>query len=717
MGRAQSEADTPAGAIDEAAPETALLHAGVQHLEAGELVAAEGEFRAAIARNDAHADACFLLASALTQQRKTAEAVEWLRRALSIDPEMADAHLGLGALELGAGNTAAAVSAYRQAVLIKPQEPLVHCLLASALTEEGDAAVAEAESRRALALDAGFPEAHNSLGNALLSQGRVDEADACFRRSLELEPEDGDAHFGLGNVFYARTDLEEAVAAYRKVIAARPEFLLAHNNLGIALQDLGDQEGARASFQTAYDLFPAWTLRVKLLLALPAIMSPNEQIDGVRQRLDEQLTTLLEEDIVIDDPLQGVGVANFYLAYHGRDDRGLQEKLALLYEKSTPTLLYVAPHCQERLEGRASAPNSIIKVGFVSTYFRRHTIGYLMHGIVAHLDRTRFHVTVFLFPGTQDDVTETYRDAADRVVELPKDLAPARERIADEQLDLLYYPDIGMDPRTYFLAFARLAPVQCVSWGHPVTTGLRNMDYFLSARDLEPPGAEAHYSEKLVRLEHLNFWFERPRVPEPLKDRGAYGLDGDRNVYLCPQNLIKLHPDFDEVLAGILRHDPRAEIVFISSVTPGQVHALRARFAAAFPEHATRVRFLPRQPGPDFINLAAVSDVVLDSFHFSGTRSTADVLATGTPIVCLRGALMRGRLTYGCYRQIGVTACIAETPEVYVDIAVRLATDVAYRAEIRQLILRNVDKLYEQVQTVRELENFIIKAVRGIVLS
>jgi predicted O-linked N-acetylglucosamine transferase (SPINDLY family) len=66
---------------------------------------------------------------------------------------------------------------------------------------------------------------------------------------------------------------------------------------------------------------------------------------------------------------------------------------------------------------------------------------------------------------------------------------------------------------------------------------------------------------------------------------------------------------------------------------------------------------------------------------------------------------------------MGVTACIAETPEVYVDIAVRLATDAAYGAEIRQLILQNVDKLYEQVQTVRELESFIIKAVRGTVLS
>ena len=60
-----------------------------------------------------------------------------------------------------------------------------------------------------------------------------------------------------------------------------------------------------------------------------------------------------------------------------------------------------------------------------------------------------------------------------------------------------------MDPITYFLAFARLAKVQCVSWGHPVTTGLTTIDYFVSHQLLEeedPVAAQSHYSEKLILL-------------------------------------------------------------------------------------------------------------------------------------------------------------------------------------------------------------------------
>ena len=74
------------------------------------------------------------------------------------------------------------------------------------------------------------------------------------------------------------------------------------------------------------------------------------------------------------------------------------------------------------------------------------------------------------------------------------------EQVAATELDVLFYADIGMDPTTYFLAFSRLAPVQCVTWGHPVTTGIPNIDDYLSSDVFEAPGAEAHYTERLIRL-------------------------------------------------------------------------------------------------------------------------------------------------------------------------------------------------------------------------
>jgi predicted O-linked N-acetylglucosamine transferase (SPINDLY family) len=74
---------------------------------------------------------------------------------------------------------------------------------------------------------------------------------------------------------------------------------------------------------------------------------------------------------------------------------------------------------------------------------------------------------------------------------------------AGAEVDVLIYPDLGMEPLSWYLSFARLAPVQMAWWGHPVTTGLPSIDYFISLHD-EAPHAQQHYSEQLIRMRAVN---------------------------------------------------------------------------------------------------------------------------------------------------------------------------------------------------------------------
>jgi hypothetical protein len=96
--------------------------------------------------------------------------------------------------------------------------------------------------------------------------------------------------------------------------------------------------------------------------------------------------------------------------------------------------------------------------------------------------------------------------------------------VAEAELDALFYPDIGMDVFTYFLAFARLARVQFTTWGHPVTTGIPNMDYFVSTRHAEPAQAERFYSERLVEFDNPPSFYYRPRPPSTFDLRAHLGL-------------------------------------------------------------------------------------------------------------------------------------------------------------------------------------------------
>jgi predicted O-linked N-acetylglucosamine transferase (SPINDLY family) len=281
-------------------------------------------------------------------------------------------------------------------------------------------------------------------------------------------------------------------------------------------------------------------------------------------------------------------------------------------------------------------------------------------------------------------------------------------------LDILFYPDIGMDPFTYFLAYARVAPTQITTWGHPVTTGLPNMDWFVSADGLEPDGAEAHYTERLARLSRLPTSYRAPdtsSVPaDPAECRRRLGIRADGTLYLCAQSLFKLHPDNDAVFGEILRRDPRGQLVLIEGQSARWSAILATRFARVFPEALDRVWFMPRMPFDNFLTLLRAADAVLDPLHWTGGNSTFEAFALGVPIVTWPGAFMRGRVTAAAARQAGVPDMIAADTEQYVDLAVRLAHDPAWRHELATRLRAGHAELFDDARAVRDLEAVFTRA-------
>jgi predicted O-linked N-acetylglucosamine transferase (SPINDLY family) len=449
--------------------------------------------------------------------------------------------------------------------------------------------------------------------------------------------------------------------------------------------------------------------RIRELLASPAIFQSVEEMRQHRQRMEEGLAALERQRLVIHDPLMDVNSTNFYAAYHGLNDRDLQARLAALFLQATPSLAWIAPHCTQ-----PPAPLSRpLRVGFISRFLHMHTIGEVNVGIIRNLSREVCRVILLRTPCPDHPVAGLIRDSADEVVTLAPSLRAARQEIAEQQLDVLFYTDIGMDPFTYFLAFARLAPVQCVTWGHPVTTGIPNIDYYLSSVDLEPPDAERHYTEKLVLLKSLPTHYYAPAFFPPAKTRRHFGLSEEDHLYMCPQAPFKLHPDYDVILRNILRADPQGRLFLIRSQNPEWTAQLLVRFRRTMPDVADRIQFLPHQGGQDYLHLLAVCDALLDTTHFGGGNTTYKALSVGAPIVTMPGKFARGRVTSACYRKMGITDCIATNEEDYVRIAVRLGTDPAWRQDIKARIVAARGALYEDADVLRELEEFFAAAVEN----
>jgi predicted O-linked N-acetylglucosamine transferase (SPINDLY family) len=548
--------------------------------------------------------------------------------------------------------------------------------------------------------------------------GRLDEALAHCQRAVELRPGAPGARNNLGTVLRDLGRDDEALAQYDRALAADPRFFTAHFNRGLTLRRLGDIASARASFERAFALKPDF-LEADLaacMAELPVLYADAAEIDARRAAYAAHLERLSAQVARAGTPAalaEAVGSHQpFYLAYQGRNDRALQASYGALVARAMGARFPPAPLPQPPL------PREPVRLGVVSAFFRQHSNWKIpIRGWLAGLDRTRFRVFGYHTGTERDAQTAVAAELCERFVQGPLRLDDWRRTILADAPHVLLYPEIGMDQVTAQLAAQRLAPVQCVSWGHPVTSGFPAIDYFLSSDRMEPTDAQAHYSERLVRLPNLSICYEASATRPAALSRAELGLRENAVAYWCCQSLPKYLPQYDEVFARIARAVGDCQFTFIEFAGGRHVtEVFRRRLESAFARQGLRAAdhcvVLPRLDPNRFVAAMGACDVLLDSIGWSGCNSTLESLVHDLPIVTLRGELMRGRHTSAILEMMGLDDMIALTVDDYVAIALRLGRSAAERAAVGARIAANKQRLYGDRACIAALEDFLDRAVR-----
>lgn len=683
---------------------------------------------------DDDAAATLRQASLALGQGRADEARLLLQSATARDPLNADLWQEAAVLLLRFQQPDEATTAASVAVLLAPDCLEKRLLLAESLYRSDDLARAFNEYQAAAAIEADDPRVRQGLAGVLgvlgsrqdadpraaslarelfaqaqrlLSAGQTGQALGPLLRSARLLPGTASLHQRIGGLLQDTGHLERALAHYELAARLQPDLFSAVHNAGKIAAGFGLARASR-HLGAAHRLRPQDGIGMRLELLTEAVHPSRQALLESRARFEAGVERLLQAPPRVEDPLNKMDLPTFYLAYHGLCNRELHSKLAQAFLLTTPDLDWQAPHClrSQRKPGR-------IRVGFISQFLRSHSIGKVARGLIAELSREHFEVYVLNIPPVVlDDTALWIRGHCDQWLTVANDLAAARAQIAALELDILFYQDIGMEPFSYLLALARLAPVQCVSYGHPDTTGIPTMDYYISNDLYETPDAEGHYSERLVELHDLPTlaYYFRPAVPEPLPTRTDLGLPARVPLYLCPQSLFKLHPDFDGLLQRILERDGAGRVLLFSGECSDWSLTLRQRFKRVMPDVANRIQFLPRQPYARFLQLLSVADVVLDTVHFNGMNTSIDAFSVGTPVVTLPTALQRGRFTRALYRTMGIDDGVAATADKYADLAVSIATDPERRLMLRGLIRERSERLFEDRRAVGEFERFFQSA-------
>jgi protein O-GlcNAc transferase len=210
-----------------------------------------------------------------------------------------------------------------------------------------------------------------------------------------------------------------------------------------------------------------------------------------------------------------------------------------------------------------------------------------------------------------------------------------------------------------------------------------------------------------VRLPNLPVYYYRPEAPKTPADRRDFDLPATANLYGCLQAQYKLHPAFDEAIAGILRADPAGLILLSRGGTARGEDVIRTRLRERFPDIIDRVRFIPTLERDRFRALTLLCNALLAPFPFGAGDSSLEGFALNLPTVTLPTPYMKGRLTYAMYRLMKIDDCTARDLEDYVRIAVKLGTDREFNSAIRRRIDKAKHVLYENPAGVRDLEAFL----------
>jgi predicted O-linked N-acetylglucosamine transferase (SPINDLY family) len=644
------------------------------------------------------------------------EAIASLQNAIRVKPDYAEAYNTIGIILHDQKRFEQAAANFRDAIRHKPDYHGAYNNLGTSLRALGDFAGAQQQFAQAVLLKPDYALAHYNLGIACMNMGQLNQAETSFNHALRLKPDHVQAYSYLGSVQHALGKLDEAEASFTHAAQMKPGKNGAElNKLAHVFWEQGRIEHTLAAYRQAQTLNP-YELKSALgaVLSLPAVYRNQNDLLEARQRFANGLIILhanISNFISHNPPeqlLDELRWSNFYLAYQGLDDKQLQidyaQFVAAMLEKIAPQ--FMQPRAKKVAAGRR------LRIGFLSSFFRNCTVGMYFRSWSMQLDREQFEIFVYHTRPETDPVTQEIVDACDHFRHLiagPVSPGCIAASVLADDLDILVYPELGMDNTSFLLAAMRLAPVQCAGWGHPVTSGHANIDYYFSSAAMEPDNAELHYSEKLILLEGLGTYYSKPALPTPAR-RADFTLPEGKTLYLCPQSLFKIHPDNDALLAHILERDPDGVIVLFAGRHPNITNAIFARLAQALRarglEPQGRGIILPSMAHDDYLRVNMLSDVMLDTLHWSGGNTTLDALACGLPVVTLPGEFMRGRQSYGMLKCMGLDKLIAKDQDDYIEIAIKIGTDTAWRQKVVQRIISGSNKIFEMETSLRQMESF-----------
>ena len=500
-----------------------------------------------------------------------------------------------------------------------------------------------------------------------------------FEKLINDYPQNLSILRNLTNCYMHMGEFEKAETSIKKVISIKPDEPFVYQTLVSILKDQDKLEEAALIINQGLKnklINEKWEIQKNFFF--PKIPLNKNEIKKYRQKIEEEIEKILNINFQTEldyDKDQIIVPPHVDLSYSDHDNLELNKKNVLAFKKLFK-ILNDETFSKKKIQEK-------IKIGVISEFFTDHTIGKLYKDIIFSLDKNKFEVLIFHSQKTNpgEIFNEFKKKEEEGILKnklLPIKLLEKINVIKNFELDIIFYPDIGLSVEFYYLALMRLARYQITTFGHPETTGSKSIDYYLISKNCVNKNTQKHYSEKLLLMNYLPMVYPKPIVKKKLSKSDLER----KNIYSCPQTLFKIHPDFDQIIFDIIEMDKKAIVYLIKDRNKVWYKKLINRLSNNNKYDPTKIIFLDPLYYEDYLLHIGKASVLLDPIYYGAGNSFFESMLFGTPTITLPTDHIKSRLVLGAYKQMEITnPPIAKNIKNYVDLAV----DYANRDDIGKL--------------------------------
>lgn len=635
------------------------------------------------------------------QQQEFNKAREIYLEQLAIQPDHISILSNLGLLEHQSGNHEIGINYIDTCVKLEPSNPN-HLYNKGAILERINQYAEAIECfEKVNDINQNDAESFFYLGNCYLKLKRTDDAIYAYEQSLSINPNNPEVQCALGKAFLIHHDLDMAEKHFNNTLS------LDNKNYDAYIQ-LARLNKRRNNFETAInflkkiielnaDLNTAFVELAGYQLNSCDWSNYDNMVENLfeitKSELEEGKTTTISPFRSLQfewDPSFQLQIAKSHSELIKRNMAALRKKLNFQH----------VPHNNPRL-----------KLGYISSDFRNHTVGHLCQGLFKQHNREKFEI--FAYATCADDgseIRQRIENNCDHFFDLSAaSFEEAAQKIYDDKIDILIdltgHTNIG---EAEILAL-RPAPIQAHYLGFLGTMGADFVDYIITDKIVTPPEEQENYSEKFLYMPNTYQINSHNHDIAETPTRNSCGLPEDKFVFCSFNNNYKITPKVFDAWMEILRQQENAVIWLYQTDEYAKNNLIKE--AAQRGVDTKKLIFASKVPRDQHLARLRCADLYLDTFIASARTSASDALWAGLPILTLPGKTFSNRVGASLLSAVGLTELIASDTDNYIQKALHYTNNPDALKDIKTKLNDNIETepLFDTERFVRDLESVIVR--------